>query len=194
MKKFLIPLLLLVFSCSREDKGSAQAPTAEKNAAAAQSTSPKNSTHKTEGADSSFLTEFFGSKLVDSQGNRVAVDRLKGKEKIGLYFSAHWCPPCKFFTPRLVRFYREVTSKGKAFEIVFVSADRSEAEMERYMSSEKMPWLAVPFNSPKKDFLAEKFGVRFIPRLIILDKNGKVLAEDARGDVERYGVGAYDRW
>ena len=26
------------------------------------------------------------------------------------YFSAHWCPPCRGFTPQLVKFYNIVNS------------------------------------------------------------------------------------
>ena len=44
---------------------------------------------------------------------------------VGLYFSAHWCGPCRSFTPRLVEGYRERAGAGKALEgkmdIIFVS-------------------------------------------------------------------------
>ena len=32
---------------------------------------------------------------------------------IGLYFSAHWCPPCRNFTPKLSKFYEEANKNGK---------------------------------------------------------------------------------
>ncbi len=46
----------------------------------------------------------------------------KGKEKvnktdalnndiIGIYFSAHWCPPCRGFTPILAKFYKFANEK-----------------------------------------------------------------------------------
>ena len=40
------------------------------------------------------------------------------------YYSAVWCPPCKAFTPDLVKFYDRMRKSGADFEIVFVSSDR----------------------------------------------------------------------
>jgi hypothetical protein len=39
--------------------------------------------------------------------------------------AAHWCPPCRGFTPKLADYYRKVTGADKNLEIVFVSFDRS---------------------------------------------------------------------
>jgi len=65
---------------------------------------------------------------------------------VGLYFSAHWCPPCRGFTPELVKFYQVVKQKfGDKLEIVFVSSDRSESDWKGYFS--EMPWLAIPFSA-----------------------------------------------
>jgi len=64
----------------------------------------------------------------------------------GLYFSAHWCPPCRGFTPELDKFYKQIKKKvGDMFEIVFVSSDRSEEEWKNYFA--EMPWLAIPFSA-----------------------------------------------
>ena len=44
------------------------------------------------------IEELFPGKLLDSDGKEVSKDALAGKT-VGIYFSAHWCPPCKQFTP-----------------------------------------------------------------------------------------------
>jgi len=59
---------------------------------------------------------------------------------ICLYFSAHWCPPCKSFTPILANFYKEINRDKKRLEIIFMSMDKTEQEFKNYFST--MPWLA----------------------------------------------------
>ena len=66
----------------------------------------------------------------------------------GIYFSAHWCPPCRSFTPKLSVFYEEHRAAGQKFEVVFVSSDKDASSWEEYFH--EMPWLALPFNDPKK--------------------------------------------
>ena len=38
-------------------------------------------------------------------------------QKIGLYFSGHWCPPCRAFTPQLISTYNTLRNKGHDFEV-----------------------------------------------------------------------------
>ena len=82
----------------------------------------------------------------DSREN-VPASSIFGKGKVvGVYFSAHWCPPCRGFTPKLAEWYTEL-KKGPLndkFEIVFVSSDRDEKSFDDYFDS--MPWLALPYS------------------------------------------------
>ena len=41
-----------------------------------------------------WLEKRFGKELVNAKGEKVATATLKGKT-VGIYFSAHWCPPCR---------------------------------------------------------------------------------------------------
>jgi nucleoredoxin len=141
----------------------------------------------------SAMSILFGQELRNAQGEKVAVDKLDGK-LVGIYFSAHWCPPCRAFTPKLVEFHKAVTTAGKPFEIVFVSSDRDEAAMTAYMKETAMPWLAVPFGDPKVKELKEKFKVSGIPALIVVNGKGETVSRTARGEVASSGAAAFDAW
>ncbi|XP_062110319.1 probable nucleoredoxin 1 [Humulus lupulus] len=126
--------------------------------------------------------------LVRNNGDQVNISSLNGKI-IGLYFSGSWCGPCRRFTPKLVELYNEIASKGD-FEVVFVSSDRDDDSFNDYFS--EMPWLAIPFSDPDTiKPLKELFNVRGIPKLVIIDSNGKVSTENGTSVVTEYGVDGY---
>ena len=41
-----------------------------------------------------FLGEFLGDELLTKDGMQLTHDRLNGKRRVGLFFCAHWAPPC----------------------------------------------------------------------------------------------------
>lgn len=97
------------------------------------------------------LSDLLGKNLVSSNGQTVLTGSLCGSDKvIGLYFSAHWCPPCRAFTPKLVEFYNGIKSseKGNSFEMVFISSDRDQESFSEYFK--EMPWLALPFEDRER--------------------------------------------
>ena len=91
-----------------------------------------------------------------------------------IYYSAHWCPPCRLFTPKLVEWYNEFQPKHKDFQLIFASSDKDEKAMLEYMSETKMPWPAVQF-AQKKMSGVEKFSADGIPYLVLIDEKGKDL-------------------
>lgn len=106
--------------------------------------------------------------LADLQGKHIAV-----------YFSAHWCPPCRTFTPKLIETYKKMKAKGVEFEIIFASSDKEQKQFDEYYA--EMPWLAIPYSDrARKQALSQKFGVTGIPALVIMDKDMKVINPNAR--------------
>lgn len=93
------------------------------------------------------------------------------------YYSAHWCPPCKAFTPSLVKFYDTMKARGADFEIIFVSADRSEQDMAKYMREFDMNWRAVAYDVGRSDPAMKQFAGAGIPCLVFMDHTGKVLSD-----------------
>jgi nucleoredoxin len=130
------------------------------------------------------LADQFKGDLVfwkDGSLARFDDDALAKKKLIALYFSAHWCAPCRKFTPQLVEFYNRVASQHPEFEIVFVSNDRSPFGMETYMRDTHMPWPAIDFAKlPGKEAL-QKYGGESIPCLVLLDASGKVISDTYAG-------------
>jgi len=138
------------------------------------------------------FSDLLGSELVSKKGALKTVDALEGKV-VALYFSAHWCPPCRGFTPKLAEIYKTYTTNGLPFECVFVSSDRDEAAFDAYFG--EMPWLALPFaDRERKEALSKKFKVRGIPTLVILDVDGSVITTDGRSAVSEDPMGAQFPW
>ena len=92
------------------------------------------------------MEKLLGTTLVGEGGaEKLTAEALAGKEVVGLYFSAHWCPPCRGFTPKLADAYKGLVAAGKAMEIVFVSSDRDQGSFDEYFGEQ--PWLALPFSA-----------------------------------------------
>ena len=118
--------------------------------------------------------------LVRSKGSRtsrVAQGELGSKDYYAIYYSAHWCPPCRTFTPKLVDFYKSAAKQHPNFEIIFVSSDKDEDAMAEYMKETKMPWLALDFDKKKSSRELTQFAGNGIPCLVLVDRNGKVLSD-----------------
>lgn len=102
-------------------------------------------------------------------------DAVAGK-LILLYISAHWCGPCRQFTPQLARFYE---ANKPDLDIIFLSADHDKTSFESYFRT--MPWKAVPYDSDVRERLQAQFKVSSIPRLIVLNNQGQVIEDNAVG-------------
>ncbi|PRW58685.1 nucleoredoxin 1 [Chlorella sorokiniana] len=124
---------------------------------------------------------------------RVPAEVALAGKTIGVYFSAHWCGPCRAFTPTLAQVYEAVKAKHDDFVVLFVSADRNPQQFEEYYKS--MPWLAVPFQDRAlQQQLSSRFSVMGIPRLVIVGPDGAVIASDARAAVMADEQGEHFPW
>lgn len=136
----------------------------------------------------------FSSQILTKKGSQPVAAALGCAKLIGIYFSAHWCPPCRQFTPVLGEIYDSIREEESgllpglaagqhALEIVFASSDRDAKSFEEYYDSQ--PWTAIPFSEAHvKQQLAGKFNVSGIPALFILSgEDGSVIDSDARSTV-----------
>mmetsp|Transcript_45835 Transcript_45835/g.146199 ORF Transcript_45835/g.146199 Transcript_45835/m.146199 type:complete len:175 (-) Transcript_45835:913-1437(-) len=127
--------------------------------------------------------------LLDSEGQPVALERIKGKI-LGVYFSAGWCPPCKSFSPVLNDF---LAGNSTRFDVVYVSSDHSEGEMRKTL--ERKRFLRVPYGSTCRSHLQRALGVNALPTLAIVDgSTGKVITTWGRAAMKSNEDGCLDAW
>ncbi len=136
------------------------------------------------GAGPGIARDLFKDRLVSRQnGSLTPFDdtKLENKSLIALYFSAHWCGPCRKFTPELVDYYNRVAPQHPEFEIVFVSNDRSPMAMDTYMREANMPWPAIDFQKLAGATDLRKYAGNGIPCLVLIDSTGKVVSNSYDG-------------
>jgi len=115
-----------------------------------------------------------GQELLRADETKVNADEvLKDKDYVLFYFAAHWWPPCRKFTYKLKKFYKEV--KDKNVEIIYIHGDQSEKSMFDNMSDFIGDWLAVEYKSDLSQQLIDKFKVGTIPTLAVMKGDGTVI-------------------
>jgi len=122
------------------------------------------------------LIQSIGPTLVDANDGSLDSTALHEANYVVLFFSAQWCGPCRTFTPELVQFHRRHSQRGKV-AVIYVSSDCSENQMMRYLRDSNMPWHAVPYDRVEASGLKQRFNVRGIPRLVVLDREGETVLE-----------------
>jgi nucleoredoxin len=136
-------------------------------------------------ANETLLLDSLKTKLVRcKEGVMKAADgnELNDKKLIALYYSAHWCAPCRKFTPQLVDYYNRVVRQHPEFEIIFVSADRSHYNWQQYIEDTKMPWLAIDYDQLSSLSSVQKLGGNSIPSLLVLSADSRLLVSSYNGD------------
>ncbi len=129
------------------------------------------------------LVVFSGGDFTD-----IAKNSFTPRKYYAIYTSAHWCPPCRGFTPKLVKFYTTMQeSHGQLFDVIFCSRDKTGGEMATYMDEFKMPWPAIRYN---KRFMLKQYAANAIPCLVIVDGQGEILAHSYPEDGPRIGASA----
>jgi nucleoredoxin len=136
------------------------------------------------------LEDLFPETLLNAKGEEVDRSVLDGKI-VGIYFSASWCPPCRDFTPLLVKFHE---ANKEDFVVVFVSSDRTPADHLKYMADYNMNFFTLPHRGAAGNALAQRFNVRGIPHLAVVGPDGEVLAANGRMDVQQRPGTALATW
>lgn len=126
-------------------------------------------------------------KTIEIEGmtlDEKPLDWSKYKGKVVLIeFWATWCGPCLQEIPNLKAVYEKYRDKG--FEIVGISVDEDLNALEKGLEKLKFPWTVLAdekWRKAGKVRMYDRFAIRGVPRGILLDRDGKVVTIETRGE------------
>lgn len=124
---------------------------------------------------------FLDLTMQDPEGNPVKLSDYAGKGKVVLIdFWASWCGPCCKAIPGLIEVYNQYKDKG--FEIVGISLDEKPDAWNKAIERLDIPWVNMSDLKGWKSEGAKKYAVSTVPYTVLIDAEGKILANNLHQD------------
>ena len=122
-----------------------------------------------------------GLEAVDLTGEPWTASNLLGRVVL-LDFWATWCAPCLAELPNLRRIQEELA--GDDLVILGVSIDTAHRRTVRsFLLRHEMSWPQIHDGRGLAGPLARHFGVEAVPRTVVVDRKGRMVAVDLHGEV-----------
>jgi peroxiredoxin len=119
--------------------------------------------------------------LPDTEGDTITLSSTRGNIVL-LDFWASWCKPCRDENPNLVNAYNKYHNKG--FQIYQVSLDKTrEAWMKGISEDHLERWIHVSDLRYWQSVVVSLYELEQIPTNFLLDRDGKIIASDLRGEM-----------
>ncbi len=120
-------------------------------------------------------------ELQSPKGKTLKLSQLRGKVVL-VDFWASWCKPCRMESPNVVAAYKKYNAKG--FEVFSVSLDKSTDDWKKAIADDGLlwKWHVLDTQDPNTS-VSMKYGANTIPRAFLLDREGKIINTDVRGEL-----------
>jgi peroxiredoxin len=115
----------------------------------------------------------------DLLGNPLSVSQYEDKVVL-VEFWATWCVPCVAELPNIIKAYNKHHSNG--FEVIGISLDQDEQKLKSFLKAKEIPWVQYFDGEGWQNKLAAKYGIDSVPATFLLDRQGKIIGQDLRGE------------
>ena len=117
--------------------------------------------------------------LPTPEDKELSLSSLRGSVVL-VDFWASWCGPCLREVPNVKKVYAKYKDKG--FEILSVSLDDKRDNWLNAIKKHELAWKHVSSLKGWQCPIAKQYNVTGIPAMFLLDRDGKIVSTNARGE------------